>query len=261
MSSYYKKINGKNYDKAMLDLAEKSVTGKGDGRISLADSKNIVKQIKDGGRITDIEKRTLNYILENYQLTETALKHIEKSLSEEIIVEDKKGAVESKSRNEIEQKMLMEQPAEKGGSGKKKAVIIIILLLALISVFAFFKYFHKTGKIDSNLTGKDENVTSTPKVETDAGKTESNLQTDTSVKTGQTVKSPVAGETEVKKEKIASENEYIVKDKDSLIKISEALYGDYRMWKEIYRLNRGKISNPTVLFPGQVLILPEKNKK
>jgi len=39
MSSYYKEINGVKYDKAMLEAADKSIEGKGDGRISLEDSK------------------------------------------------------------------------------------------------------------------------------------------------------------------------------------------------------------------------------
>ena len=52
----------------------------------LADTRNIIKLIKDGGRITEIEKRTLSYILENYNFTDTAIKYIEKTLSESLLL-------------------------------------------------------------------------------------------------------------------------------------------------------------------------------
>ena len=36
MSTYYKIINGKKYDRAMIENAENNIKGKGDGRISLS---------------------------------------------------------------------------------------------------------------------------------------------------------------------------------------------------------------------------------
>lgn len=246
MSTYYKRIDGKNYDKAMLDIAEKSVTGKGDGRISLADSRNIIKLIKDGGKITDIEKRTLNYILENYKLTETALKHIEKSLSDNIDSVSKKDVDVEKSMAEIEDNLPAKQTVNYRNWRKKIIMIIMLILLALFAVLAFFKYFYKTSKIENTLNGNEGNISNISKEEKAVTKTE------------KTVELPVVNKNEMKKEKPPVENEYIVKDKDTLVKISEAVYGDYKMWKEIYKLNKGKISNPTILFPGQVLLLPEK---
>lgn len=240
MSTYYKKIDGKNYDKAMIDIAEKSVTGKGDGRISLADSRNIIKLIKDGGKITDIEKRTLNYILEKYKLTETALKHIEKSLSDNMDSDTEK----LNSKTELNE--MVQQPVQRKNLKNKIIMFMVILLLALFSVFAFFKYFYRTSNIENTLTGKEDNVSTIPKEEVSTAKTEKE------------VKQPVVSENEAKMQKTSNKNEYIVKDKDTLIKISEAVYDDYKMWKEIYKLNKGKISNPTILFPGQVLVLPEK---
>ncbi|HNX25462.1 MAG TPA: LysM peptidoglycan-binding domain-containing protein [Spirochaetota bacterium] len=240
MSSYYKKINGKSYDKAMLDIADGSVAGKGDGRISLTDSRSIVKQIKDGGKITDIERRTLNYILENYKLTETALKHIEKSISVNL-VSDVKNEIKAERaaavREEIPQ--MGKQPA-KGGWGKKLFIFLILLLLAIFAVFTFFKYFYKNTKTDNAVTEKHDEVTAIQKDETAVSKTES------AEKTGAVPVKPL------------TENEYLVKDKDTLIKISEALYGDYKKWEDIYKLNKSKIANPTILYPGQILQLPEK---
>ena len=42
MAVYYKKIKGKNYDGNLINMAEASVKGKGDGRISLKDAKKIL---------------------------------------------------------------------------------------------------------------------------------------------------------------------------------------------------------------------------
>jgi len=82
MSSYYKKIDGVDYDKAMLDAADESIKGRGDGRISHEDAKALFEKMKDGGKITDTELRTLDYIYKHYKLTDAALKYIEESLAE-----------------------------------------------------------------------------------------------------------------------------------------------------------------------------------
>ena len=129
MSTYYKKIDGKNYDRAMLEKAEKSVTGKGDGRISLADARNLIKLIKDGGRITDIEKRTLAYILEKYHFTETAIKYLEKALSEALIPET----------DDLKDKQTEESENKKGAAqtfgffSKKMAVLISLLIIIILN--------------------------------------------------------------------------------------------------------------------------------
>jgi len=81
MASYYKRIKGVDYDRAILEMAEACVQGQGDGRISLGDAKKIVKLIKDGGKITPVEQKSLLYILENYHFTDTAIKHIKAALT------------------------------------------------------------------------------------------------------------------------------------------------------------------------------------
>lgn len=70
--SYYKTVKGKKLDKELLDLAEKSVSGKGDGRISLSDAKLLFAAVKDGNKYTDVEKKTMEYIRDNYKFTESA---------------------------------------------------------------------------------------------------------------------------------------------------------------------------------------------
>ncbi|MBR2743459.1 MAG: LysM peptidoglycan-binding domain-containing protein [Clostridia bacterium] len=49
---------------------------------------------------------------------------------------------------------------------------------------------------------------------------------------------------------------YTVKRGDSLWNIAKKELGDGSRYKEIYELNRDKISNPSLIYPGQVLILP-----
>ena len=140
MASYYKRINGKNYDRAILESAKSSVEGQGDGRISLKDSKEIVKLIKDGGRITEIEKRSLQYILEKYKFTKTALKHIEQALAGAAdVTKAKPAAVKTPAAQTV--KIETEPPAKP--EGEKKTVweyIIIFLLLILLVIGICFLY-------------------------------------------------------------------------------------------------------------------------
>jgi len=68
--TYYKTINGKKYDKEMLDFADEAKAGAGDGRISLEDAKKLLSAVKDGNKYTDIEKQTTKYIRDNYDFTD-----------------------------------------------------------------------------------------------------------------------------------------------------------------------------------------------
>ncbi len=69
---YYKEINGKKYDKELLETAEKLVKGQGDGRISLADAEKLFAEVRDGAKYTDIEKATMAYIRKNFKWTDEA---------------------------------------------------------------------------------------------------------------------------------------------------------------------------------------------
>ncbi|HPI23523.1 MAG TPA: hypothetical protein PLE73_10015 [Spirochaetota bacterium] len=69
MRGYYKKIKGKQYDGHLIRLADESVKGKGDGRISLKDAKKILAAVKDSDAYTDIEKATMHFIRDHYAFT------------------------------------------------------------------------------------------------------------------------------------------------------------------------------------------------
>jgi hypothetical protein len=70
--SYYKIIDGLNFDSELLDMADELVKGKGDGRISVDDSNKLLAKIFDGRVVTKVEARTILYILKNFKLTNEA---------------------------------------------------------------------------------------------------------------------------------------------------------------------------------------------
>lgn len=49
---------------------------------------------------------------------------------------------------------------------------------------------------------------------------------------------------------------HTVKKGDSLSKIAKQHYGDGKQWKAIFEANRDLITNPDLIYPGQVLKLP-----
>ena len=67
--SYYKIIDGLNFDSELLNMAEELVKGQGDGRISIDDSNKLLAKIFDGRAVTKVEARTILYILKNFKLT------------------------------------------------------------------------------------------------------------------------------------------------------------------------------------------------
>ena len=69
---YYKLVEGKKMDGQLLDIAEKAVRGVGDGRISQMDAETIFTAIRDGGKFSDVEKVTVDYICNNFKWTEKA---------------------------------------------------------------------------------------------------------------------------------------------------------------------------------------------
>ena len=70
--SYYKQINGKRYKAITLKMADESVSGQGDGRISKEDAEKIFATISDGKAYTQVEKDTMRYLRDNYKWTEGA---------------------------------------------------------------------------------------------------------------------------------------------------------------------------------------------
>jgi len=70
--TYYKTINGKRYDRSLLEKAQELIQGQGDGRISQQDARQLFTETKDNGMITTTEVRTLRYILDHFPLTDKA---------------------------------------------------------------------------------------------------------------------------------------------------------------------------------------------
>ena len=70
---YYEIIDNVKYDKKLLEKARELIKGRGDGRISEEDAKILIEESKDGNKVTDIEKQTLQYIVEKMNCTEPAV--------------------------------------------------------------------------------------------------------------------------------------------------------------------------------------------
>jgi nucleoid-associated protein YgaU len=250
MSAYYKKIDGKNYDRAMLEKAENSVKGRGDGRISLADARNLIKLIKDGGRITEIEKRTLSYILENFTFTDTAIKYVEKALSESLPVQEISET--GSSFDSIKEKQTAKDYSTQK-TIKKPVIIIGIFILLILLVFVVIKNRYKNKKIENQVIEKTGEMGNNQKNEPAVQQTKVPEVIPDTDKVKQT-------DIKQKAERPKS-NEYIVKENDNLIKISIEIYDDYKMWIDIYRLNKDNMNRPSLIYPGQVLKLPDKKSK
>ena len=76
--SYYEIIDNVKYDRKLLNLARTLIQGKGDGRISEDDAKKIFEEAQDNNKITDIEKQTIQYIIDNFNCTEPAVSILSK---------------------------------------------------------------------------------------------------------------------------------------------------------------------------------------
>lgn len=70
--SYYRTINGKKMDAAIIDKASLLTKHQGDGRISIKDANLLMGLIQDGNRITPSEQNTIDYLFQNYNWTPSA---------------------------------------------------------------------------------------------------------------------------------------------------------------------------------------------
>lgn len=57
-----------------------------------------------------------------------------------------------------------------------------------------------------------------------------------------------------------SDNEYKVKEGDNLTGISLRIYGKASLWILIWEANKTEIDNPDFLYPGQILVIPNKSR-
>jgi hypothetical protein len=68
----YVTIDGKRYEKELLELAKEHTTGRGEGKLSKDEVADLFKSAQDGQGVTDTEKNTLAYIRKNFEFTSAA---------------------------------------------------------------------------------------------------------------------------------------------------------------------------------------------
>jgi len=68
----YQSIDGVQYEKELVDLAIKSTSGAGEGKISKEEVNELFASAADGQSVTETEKRTLAYIRTKYVFTDAA---------------------------------------------------------------------------------------------------------------------------------------------------------------------------------------------
>jgi hypothetical protein len=115
MSKYYQFINGKRYDASLISNGQFRVKGKGDGRISVEDAKDLWKIANDGGRITEIEEQTLEYLMETLNFTDTAREWLTEEMSKK--VEELKSYYQVIDGLRYDRKVLTEAESRVAGQG------------------------------------------------------------------------------------------------------------------------------------------------
>ncbi|MCE9500621.1 MAG: hypothetical protein K8R21_08995, partial [Leptospira sp.] len=172
--SYYKKIKGKNYDKELLDLAEFSVRGAGDGRISLDDAEKILDKVKDANEYTEIEKRTIHYIRDHFKFTKQSDAWFRKEIRSWAATKkssklSRKTPKQEPVRSSEEEWPILAQQVRvesRQNENKKKLrktilVLLIAILLALGLYFLFSNFFCRKDSVEKV---EKENSTSKPGV-------------------------------------------------------------------------------------------------
>lgn len=77
----YQSIDGVQYEKELLDLAKEHTTGRGEGKLSKDEVVDLFKSANDGQGVTDTEKRTLEYIRNNFEFTDAAAKDFDETFA------------------------------------------------------------------------------------------------------------------------------------------------------------------------------------
>ena len=77
----YQSIDGVQYEKELLDLATKHTTGRGEGKLSRDEVADLFKSAQDGPGVTDTERRTLQYIRNNFAFTDAAARDFDEAFA------------------------------------------------------------------------------------------------------------------------------------------------------------------------------------
>jgi hypothetical protein len=87
MTSQYKSIQGIKYERDLLEAAE-AATSRGRA-MSKADAESIWDKSMDGGKVTPTERRTLEYVVANFKISETGQALLKGKLAGELSVSDR----------------------------------------------------------------------------------------------------------------------------------------------------------------------------
>ncbi len=155
--AYYIVIRGKKYDRRMVELANGLTQGRGDGRISINDAKNLLRVVKDANNYSDTEKLTMEYIRKNYKFTKEGDEFFRTEIRKWAASKPKKKqSVASKApkaaplqvtpapvAQHAEPSAVTSAPAvqpAKKASAFKEILLALLLLIALAALFYFIVY-------------------------------------------------------------------------------------------------------------------------
>lgn len=71
--SYYKTINGKKMDAAIIEEANLLIRHTSDGSITIKDANLLMRLVQDGNKVTTTEENTIDYLFRNYKWTSPAM--------------------------------------------------------------------------------------------------------------------------------------------------------------------------------------------
>ena len=163
--SYYTVIRGKKYDRRMLELAEGLTKGRGDGRISVTDAKNLLRVVKDSNNYSATEKQTMEYIRKHYKFTKEGDEFFRSEIRKWAAGKGKKKAVAKPKKAAARESAApaaavastpvptpQEAPAytpaapAKKGSPLKEILLGLLLLAAAAALFYFIAFKTNCGK-------------------------------------------------------------------------------------------------------------------
>jgi hypothetical protein len=272
MATYYKKIKGKNYDKKLLDSAESSVKGKGDGRISLNDAKKILKTVQDAHNYSDIEKNTMKYVRDHYDFTPEADRWFRSEVRKWAATrgsavkktgkparktsKPKKAAPAAATPRDEEyaappvsagQKKSETQGPQSGPGLLRRIIQFFIVIIILVCIVLLL-----IPSTRENLKSRFSRIIGSPVQQQKAPETKTPVMEQKQETPTVETKAPVKPE--------ENGEYYTVQVKDDLISISEKVLGNYARWIDLYNANRDIIKYPWMIFPGQKLKIPAAKK-
>ncbi len=77
----YVTLDGKKYEKELLELAKAHTTGRGEGKISKEEAADLLQSASDGQGVTETELDTLKYIRANFEFTDAAASYFDAELT------------------------------------------------------------------------------------------------------------------------------------------------------------------------------------